>query len=245
MPARRRVHVLLGALLLSGLPVMSGAVTAPAAQAHQDGCHRWHSCPSDTGSYECGDLGDFSECGGAVPQDTTTPEPAPEPAPVVDYDPPRRPRFGHALSGLRGLVRIPVRAEAGSRLVVRSGSRTLATLTATGAQQTITMHATTGSHLYRAVATDSAGNTSTVGTIRVHSDATPPATYHVTLQPGSPTDSRTAFAVDTEPGTNYELSIDRRTVQHGVTVNGAIEKALTLPDGPHRFRLALRDEVGN
>lgn len=25
--------------------------------AHQSGCHRWHSCPSDTGSYVCGDLG--------------------------------------------------------------------------------------------------------------------------------------------------------------------------------------------
>ncbi len=27
------------------------------ASAHQSGCHRWHSCPSDTGSYVCGDLG--------------------------------------------------------------------------------------------------------------------------------------------------------------------------------------------
>lgn len=25
--------------------------------AHQSGCHRWHSCPSDSGSYVCGDLG--------------------------------------------------------------------------------------------------------------------------------------------------------------------------------------------
>ncbi|MDO8452823.1 MAG: hypothetical protein Q7S79_03675 [bacterium] len=25
--------------------------------AHRSGCHRWHSCPSDTGSYICGDLG--------------------------------------------------------------------------------------------------------------------------------------------------------------------------------------------
>jgi hypothetical protein len=30
--------------------------------AHQSGCHRWHSCPSDTGSYECGDLGYDSYC---------------------------------------------------------------------------------------------------------------------------------------------------------------------------------------
>ena len=25
--------------------------------AHQSGCHRWHSCPTDSGSYTCGDLG--------------------------------------------------------------------------------------------------------------------------------------------------------------------------------------------
>ncbi len=34
--------------------------------AHRSGCHRWHSCPSDTGSYICGDLGYTSGCGGAV-----------------------------------------------------------------------------------------------------------------------------------------------------------------------------------
>ncbi|WP_264775294.1 SH3 domain-containing protein [Deinococcus aetherius] len=32
------------------------------AQAHRSGCHRWHSCPSDTGSYVCGDLGYTSGC---------------------------------------------------------------------------------------------------------------------------------------------------------------------------------------
>lgn len=42
------------ALLFLGL-------TAPA-DAHRSGCHRWHSCPSDTGSYACGDLGYCSQC---------------------------------------------------------------------------------------------------------------------------------------------------------------------------------------
>ena len=32
------------------------------AQAHQSGCHRWHSCPSDTGSYVCGDRGLDTYC---------------------------------------------------------------------------------------------------------------------------------------------------------------------------------------
>ena len=30
--------------------------------AHRSGCHRWHSCPSDSGSYECGDLGYDNYC---------------------------------------------------------------------------------------------------------------------------------------------------------------------------------------
>lgn len=30
--------------------------------AHRSGCHRYHSCPSDTGSYVCGDLGNYSQC---------------------------------------------------------------------------------------------------------------------------------------------------------------------------------------
>jgi len=31
--------------------------------AHKSGCHRWHSCPSDDGSYVCGDTGHYSQCG--------------------------------------------------------------------------------------------------------------------------------------------------------------------------------------
>lgn len=30
--------------------------------AHRSGCHRWHSCPSDSGSYVCGDKGKCSQC---------------------------------------------------------------------------------------------------------------------------------------------------------------------------------------
>jgi len=30
--------------------------------AHRSGCHRWHSCPSDRGTYICGDLGYCSGC---------------------------------------------------------------------------------------------------------------------------------------------------------------------------------------
>lgn len=33
------------------------------AFAHRSGCHRWHSCPSDSGSYSCGDTGYDNYCG--------------------------------------------------------------------------------------------------------------------------------------------------------------------------------------
>jgi len=32
------------------------------ADAHRSGCHRWHSCQSDRGTYVCGDLGYCSQC---------------------------------------------------------------------------------------------------------------------------------------------------------------------------------------
>ena len=56
----------LGRVLLAGaLAVASLSMTipgAPVASAHRDGCHRWHSCPSDSGSYVCGDLGIDTYC---------------------------------------------------------------------------------------------------------------------------------------------------------------------------------------
>ncbi len=30
--------------------------------SHRSGCHRWHSCPSDRGTYICGDTGHCSQC---------------------------------------------------------------------------------------------------------------------------------------------------------------------------------------
>lgn len=37
-------------------------MTPTDSSAHRSGCHRWHSCPSDNGSYECGDLGHDDYC---------------------------------------------------------------------------------------------------------------------------------------------------------------------------------------
>jgi hypothetical protein len=59
MPSNRRNRLALMAhkivvVLMIGLAV----VLLPAvSDAHRSGCHRWHSCPSDSGSYVCGDRG--------------------------------------------------------------------------------------------------------------------------------------------------------------------------------------------
>lgn len=37
-------------------------VSFDQTSAHRSGCHRWHSCESDSGSYICGDLGYCSAC---------------------------------------------------------------------------------------------------------------------------------------------------------------------------------------
>ena len=63
------------------------------AQAHRDGCHRWHSCPSDRGTYECGDLGYTSGCPASAGRQ-------PVAAPVVAAAPPVAGGSRHALTGV-------------------------------------------------------------------------------------------------------------------------------------------------
>src|SRR5438128_2014763 len=49
-------------LALTITPLIIALVLPPASRAHRSGCHRWHSCPSDHGTYVCGDLGHCSGC---------------------------------------------------------------------------------------------------------------------------------------------------------------------------------------
>ena len=45
-----------------GISVLLCLATSSVVSAHRSGCHRWHSCPSDHGTYTCGDLGYCSGC---------------------------------------------------------------------------------------------------------------------------------------------------------------------------------------
>ena len=110
------------------------ALPVAPAEAHRDGCHRWHSCPSDSGSYVCGDLGYWSECPGGKPG-SSEPDTS-EPDVEEDYEPPSSPRFGRVESAARGRVTLRVRAEKGAKVRVDSeAGRRVATATATGASR--------------------------------------------------------------------------------------------------------------
>ncbi|MGI0009775.1 MAG: hypothetical protein ACREAE_00050, partial [Nitrosopumilaceae archaeon] len=65
------IVVLATSLLLLGINQES--------DAHRSGCHKWHSCPSDTGSYTCGDLGYDSECPKKEQPEKQTPSKQTEP----------------------------------------------------------------------------------------------------------------------------------------------------------------------
>ncbi|HEX7633236.1 MAG TPA: G5 domain-containing protein [Candidatus Saccharimonadales bacterium] len=54
-------------ILISLLSLACILAPTSTVSAHRSGCHRWHSCPSDSGSYVCGDLGYTSECGTVTP----------------------------------------------------------------------------------------------------------------------------------------------------------------------------------
>lgn len=57
-------------------------ILARPVSAHRSGCHRWHSCPSDSGSYTCGDTGHSNYCGTSPTPQVTTPSLAPTPSPT-------------------------------------------------------------------------------------------------------------------------------------------------------------------
>jgi hypothetical protein len=84
-PALRQRWQRLTLLILAiglALGVVGSAAFVARAEAHQDGCHRWHSCPSDTGSYVCGDLG--YPCIYPTYPSPGSPPPTPPPAPTPD-----------------------------------------------------------------------------------------------------------------------------------------------------------------
>lgn len=81
MTLQRHARVLFSSLLILSILTVFG--NPKLVSAHRDGCHRWHSCPSDTGSYVCGDLGYTSGCPTTQAAQQvvipSTPKPTPKP----------------------------------------------------------------------------------------------------------------------------------------------------------------------
>jgi len=59
-----------------------------SSDAHRDGCHSQHSCPSDSGSYVCGDKGNYSECPRYSTPKSNPEPPKYSPSPIPIYSKP-------------------------------------------------------------------------------------------------------------------------------------------------------------
>ena len=67
---------LTAAVILVFIALVGGlSITVQSSQvsAHRSGCHRWHSCPSDSGSYTCGDTGYSNYCSPTTNYSTPSP----------------------------------------------------------------------------------------------------------------------------------------------------------------------------
>ncbi|MGW3092851.1 hypothetical protein ACWDCC_05300 [Streptomyces sp. NPDC001102] len=225
-------------LLLGLLPV--------PAEAHRDGCHRWHSCPSDTGSYVCGDLGYDTYCG-----DTGDSGPSES----FDITAPRRPKVVHPHAGKGGRVTLTVTAERGARIEVAEtdeygdDSGVVARATATGSAQSLGFTADSGAHTYSVTATDSAGNISDAADdITVDVDADPPRISDFSVAGADATTATARVSFASEAGAKYELTVQGRKKRFTGVVgdDGTVpDTALVLPDGRYGVRLAVTDDAGN
>lgn len=227
------------ALAVAALLVVACPIAWPApAVAHRDGCHRWHSCPSDTGSYICGDTGHFSECGVA-----SLPEEPDEP--VADYDPPSRPAISEPKTRARGQVAVTVTAEAGSNLVVTSGGKTVYERTATGGRQVVVFKGLDGTHQYSVQATDSSDNTSSVAKFKVTADGVAPSVEGAAITTGTSENAYTQVTFAPGEAAGYAIAVDGRRVIAGKADGGDEQVGFPVGNGHHRIVLKLADTVGN
>jgi hypothetical protein len=228
-------------LLVSSLALGALVGMAASAQAHRDGCHRWHSCPSDTGSYVCGDLGYYSECPGGRPSVTDDGE-------EYDSTAPRAPKMSSPVARAKGVVTFAVKAERGSKIVVTDDSGDVVKrLTGTGSPQTVRLTGRSGAREYTATATDRSGNESSRSkAISVTADSTPPSAGNVQVRPASADDVSSTLSFVTEPGTRYDLAVSGRKKHiRGTTTTSLQDLRVWVPNGTYELVLSLTDEVGN
>ncbi|MFE2088468.1 hypothetical protein [Streptomyces sp. NPDC059460] len=241
---RRAFNAVL-ALLIASAALWIGA---PPAAAHRDGCHRWHSCPSDTGSYVCGDRGYFTYCGySSLPSSGSGSGAEDEGA--DDFEAPDRPRTKSAKAVAGGRVTVIVTAEKESRIEVRDAEDSVVSrATATGSAQTVTFKAKDGDHTYSVVAVDTADNASEASEeFSVTVDASRPEASKPVVTAADAVTGAVQVSFEAEAGARYEVSVEGRKEQLSGTVgdDGMVRDSLWLPNGSYRLTAVVRDEVGN
>jgi hypothetical protein len=208
--------------------------------AHRDGCHAQHSCPSDSGSYVCGDTGNFSECPYSTLPDATEPEVEEE-----DWEAPNRPAVSGPKARRGGRLLVTVEAEAGSKLVVKSGGKVLHRVTANGGRQVMTFKGVNGTRRYAVVATDTSGNTSSAARFKASADAVAPSLEDASIAVGSPENAYTRLTFASDETARYYLTVDGRRVETGKSNTEDKNLAIPLADGRHRLVLKVLDAAGN
>lgn len=231
----------LSALAVAVLVVVSCVVAwSSPAVAHRDGCHRWHSCPSDTGSYICGDTGYFSECGyTSLPEETVAEEEE------YDYEAPSRPTVSEPKTRPSGQLAVAVTAEAGSEVVVKSGGKTVYETTATGGKQVLSFKGLDGTHQYSVHATDSSDNTSSAAKFKATADGIAPSVEGVAIVAGTPENAYTTLTFAPGEAAGYDITIDGRRVIAGKATGDDEQIAFPVGNGRHRLVLKLADVAGN
>lgn len=235
------------AAVVAGTAILLLSLVPVPAQAHRDGCHRWHSCPSDTGSYVCGDLGYDTYCGGSGDSDTSASE-------SVDITAPRQPKVVRPHVGRGGKVTLTVTAEEGSRIEVAEADEfgdpgeVVAKARATGGAQTVSFTADSGSHTYTVTATDAADNTSdAVEAFTLDVDAEAPAISAFAVGEADAATASSVVTFSSEEGTAYKVTVSGRkeTFSGAVGDGGLPATALVLPDGDYTVQLTVTDGAGN
>lgn len=213
------------------------ATVSMPAEAHRSGCHAAHSCPSDSGSYVCGDKGIATYCGGSV-------KPAPFVAPP-DYDAPDLPRVSESASAKGGKASVKVAAESGSTIKIMSGGETVYSGVSRGAGQTVTFDALDGEHEYEITAEDSAGNTSEATTFTAVGDSVPPSTDGSDLVLGDASRPAVHLVAPSEDAVSYVALVDGSESATGEVGPAGVDVWIPVDDGHHTIELRLLDQAEN
>ncbi len=217
------------------LAVSSLVAWSSPAEAHRDGCHAQHSCPSDSGSYVCGDTGNFSECGySSIPE-----------ARDEDYDPPHRPDVSKPKTRASGQVAVTVTAERGAKVVVKSGGRTFFKTVASGGAQAFVFKGLEGTHDYSVRATDSSGNTSSFTKFNATADSTLPSLDGIAIARATAENAYTELTITPGETSKYVVAVDGQKTISGKSAGDAEQVAFPVPNGRHSLVFTLTDAAGN